>query len=152
MKKLIPIFLIFFLASCGYTAVYKNQKELSFKISIENLSGDKSINKILKEKLRRYSYTDSSQIYLLNINSNFSKTVLSKNKTGRATNVNLAVNIQFNVKIEDDILNYSFQEKLNIENSSDIYEQGNYENSIKENFVSTIVEKLILELSILKWS
>ena len=150
MKKLIPIFLIFFLASCGYTAVYKNQKELSFKISIENLSGDKSINKILKEKLRRYSYTDSSQIYLLNINSNFSKTVLSKNKTGRATNVNLAVNIQFNVKIEDDILNYSFQEKLNIENSSDIYEQGNYENSIKENFVSTIVEKLILELSILK--
>ena len=152
MKKLILIFLIFFLASCGYTAVYKNQKELSFKISIENLSGDKSINKILKEKLRRYSYTDSSQIYLLNINSNFSKTVLSKNKTGRATNVNLAVNIQFNVKIEDDILNYSFQEKLNIENSSDIYEQGNYENSIKENFVSTIVEKLILELSILKWS
>ncbi len=150
MKKLIPIFLIFFLASCGYTAVYKNQKEPSFKISIENLNGDKSINKILKEKIKRYSSTDSSLVYLLNINSNFSKTVLSKNKTGRATNVNLAVNIQFNVRIEDDILNYSFQEKLNIENSSDIYEQGNYENSIKENFVSTIVEKLILELSILK--
>ena len=146
MKKFLSILLIFFLTSCGYTAVYKNQKIPNFKISIENINGDKTINKLIEKKLKRFSSADGL-IYLIDINSNFTRTVLSKNKTGRATNVNLSTNVQFNVKLKDKVKKFSFQENLNIENSSDIYEQNEYENSIKDNFVSTIVEKLVQELS-----
>ncbi len=150
MKKIIPIFLIFFLTSCGYTSVYKNQENPNFSISIENIVGDKSINRLIEKKIKRYSSADSNLIYLIDVNSNFSRTVVSKNKTGRATNVNLSTEVQFNIKIDNRVQNYSFQESLNIENSTDIYEQNKYENSIKENFVSTIIGKLFLELSALK--
>ena len=50
MKKIISIFLIFFLYSCGYTSVYKNQENKNFRISIENIAGDKSINRIIEKK------------------------------------------------------------------------------------------------------
>ena len=149
MKKILPILLIFFLTSCGYTSIYKSQKIPNFRISIENINGDKTINRLIQKKLKRYSSGDNL-IYLIDVNSNFSRTVLSKNKTGRATNVNLSTTVQFSVKLNDKVKKFSFKEKLNIENSSDIYEQNNYENSIKDNFVSTIIGKLVQELSTLE--
>ena len=100
--------------------------------------------------MKRYASVDSNRVYLIDVNSNFSRKVVSKNKTGRATNVNLSTEVQFNIKIDNRVQNYSYQESLNIENSTDIYEQNKYENSIKENFISTIIGKLILELSALK--
>ena len=54
------------------------------------------------------------------------------------------------VKYKNQIKEFSFKVSLNIDNSSDFYEQSNYENNIKNNFVNTIVEKLIVKLKLLK--
>ena len=43
--------------------------------------------------------------------------------------------------------NFIYEENINIENSSDAYEQRNYENSIKNSFTNTIINKLILQLN-----
>ena len=150
MKKLFLIFTIIFLTSCGYTAVYKNQDKPNYKINIENISGNKIINNKIKNKFKKYSSINSDKIYFINIKTDFAKTVLSKNKTGRTTNVKLSTNIIFNVKHGNKVKNYSFQESLNIKNSTDLYEQNNYENSIINNFVNKKNEKLILQLNTLK--
>ncbi len=142
--------MMIFLSHCGYTAIYKDQGKTNFKITIQELKGEKSINNILKTKLRRYSSGDDKKVFAINAETTFSKSILSKDKTGRATDLKLSTSIKFIVNYNDKIQNFSFSESLNIDNSSDFYEQNNYENNIKNNFVNKIVEELIIKLSLLK--
>ena len=62
----------------------------------------------------------------------------------------LSTNVNFTVKYENQIKEFSFNENLNIDSSSNFYEQNNYENDIKNNFVNTIVDKLIVKLKLIK--
>ena len=150
MKKIVLIFMMLFLSNCGFTPIYNNQDNNSFKIIIENIEGNKSINNILERKLKRYSDNEIDKIFVIRIQTTFNKNVLSKDKTGRATDLELSTNVNFMVKYKNQINEFSFKESLNIDNSSDFYEQSNYENNIKNNFVNTIVEKLIVKLKLLK--
>ena len=150
MRKTILIFIMLLLSNCGFTPIYNNQDNISFKIIIENIEGDKSINNIIERKLKRYSDNKIDKIFVITVQTTFNKNVLSKDKTGRATDLELSTNVNFMVKYKNQIKEFSFKENLNTDNSSDFYEQSNYENNIKNNFVNTIVEKLIVKLKLLK--
>ena len=150
MRKTVLIFIMLLLSNCGFTPIYNNQDNISFKIIIENIEGDKSINNIIERKLKRYSDNKIDKIFVITVQTTFNKNVLSKDKTGRATDLELSTNVNFMVKYKNQIKEFSFKESLNIDNSSDFYEQSNYENNIKNNFVNTIVEKLIVKLKLLK--
>ena len=150
MKKIVLILMIIFLSNCGFTPIYNNQDNNSFNIIIENIEGNKSINNILERKLKRYSNNEINKIFVIRVQTTFNKNVLSKDKTGRATDLELSTNVNFMVKYKNQIKEFSFKESLNIDNSSDFYEQSNYENNIKNNFVNTIVEKLNVKLKLLK--
>ena len=150
MKKIVLIFMMLFLSNCGFTPIYNNQDNNSFNIIIENIEGNKSINNILERKLKRYSNNEIDKIFVIRVQTTFNKNVLSKDKTGRATDLELSTNVNFMVKYKNQIKEFSFKESLNIDNSSDFYEQSNYENNVKNNFVNTIVEKLIVKLKLLK--
>ncbi len=147
MKKIILLIIIFSLSSCGYSSVYKKTNIDEIKISIQSMEGDKDLNNLLRTKLKKYSSNNSKNNYILNINSNFIKSVTSKDKTGRATNVQLVARVEFNVSFSEKEKNFIYEENINIENSSDAYEQRNYENSIKNSFTNTIINKLILQLN-----
>ena len=147
MKKIILLIIIFSLSSCGYSSVYKKTNIDEIKISIQSMEGDKDLNNLLRTKLKKYSSNNSKNNYILNINSNFIKSVTSKDKTGRATNVQLVARVEFNVSFSEKEKNFIYEENINIENSSDAYEQRNYENSIKNTFTNTIINKLILQLN-----
>ena len=151
MKKLVLILVILFLSNCGFTPIYNNQENIGFEILIEKIDGDKSINNILEKKLKRYSNNETGKIYIINVQTTFNKDILSKDKTGRATDLKLSTNVNFTVKYENQIKEFSFNENLNIDSSSNFYEQNNYENDIKNNFVNTIVDKLIVKLKLIKW-
>ena len=58
--------------------------------------------------------------------------------------------IEFDVLFDKKQENYIFEENLNIENSSNAYEQKNYENIIKNNFINTIINEFMLQLDTLK--
>tara|TARA_B100001121_G_scaffold203064_1_gene177635 strand:- start:18 stop:470 length:453 start_codon:yes stop_codon:yes gene_type:complete len=150
MKKLVLILVILFLSNCGFTPIYNNQENIGFEILIEKIDGDKSINNILEKKLKRYSNNETGKIYIINVQTTFNKDILSKDKTGRATDLKLSTNVNFTVKYENQIKEFSFNENLNIDSSSNFYEQNNYENDIKNNFVNTIVDKLIVKLKLIK--
>ena len=150
MKNYLLILIFIFVSNCGYTTVYKNQKTIDFKISIQEMKGDKSINNLVKSKLSKFSNTDSENIYKIEVNSIYSKSVLSRDITGKASDLKLSTRIEFNVIQNEKKQKFSFEENLNIENLSDSYEQNKYENIIKNNFVTTIVEELIIKLSLIK--
>ena len=150
MKKILLILIIFALSGCGYSAVYKKINNEEIKLSIQSMSGDKYINNLLRTKLKNYSSNKSNKDYILNINSQFIKSITSKDKTGRATNVQLILRIEFDVLFDKKQENFIFEENLNIENSSNAYEQKNYENIIKNNFINTIINEFMLQLNTLK--
>lgn len=149
MKNFVLILMMIVLTHCGYSAVYKNQEKSNLNITIKELKGDKSINNILRTKLRRYSSDDSTNIFTISAETAYSKSILSKDKTGRATDLKLSTSIKFIIMHKNKEESFLFSESLNIDNSSDFYEQNNYENNIKNNFVNEIIGELIIKLNLL---
>jgi hypothetical protein len=145
MKNIILILFLFFLNSCGYTSVYKNQKSQDFQINIIEMTGDKEINNLIKNDLKFYSNRNSNIKYNISINSNYQKVIVSKNSAGVATDYKLMTDtvISFNGE-KNNILNFS--ENINIKSNSNSYEQNNYEKSIKKNFASSISNKFIIKI------
>tara|TARA_B100001287_G_C22403560_1_gene399035 strand:+ start:49 stop:501 length:453 start_codon:yes stop_codon:yes gene_type:complete len=149
MRNFFIIFLFLFLSHCGYTAVYKGIEKQDIRISITSMQGDTQLNNLVKNQLAKYSKNDSDKIYNLIINTEYEKIILSKDKTGKATNLNLSATVNFKINFNQKNYNLTFNESLNIENSSDSYEQRNYENIIKNNFIQSIVNKLTARLGYL---
>ena len=146
MKNIILILFLFFLNSCGYTSVYKNQKSQDFQINIIEMTGDKEINNLIKNDLEFYSNRNSNIEYNISINSNYQKVIVSKNSAGVATDYKLIAEtvISFDKEGKNNILN--FNENINIKSNSNSYEQNNYEKSIKKNFASSISNKFIIKI------
>ena len=146
MRNFFVIFLFLLLSHCGYTAVYKGIENQDIKISITSMRGDNQLNNLVKTQLAKYSKNYSDKVYNVVVDTKHEKIIISKDKTGRATNLQLTTNINFKVNFNQKDYNFSFNESLNIENSSDSYEQRKYENIIKNNFIQSIVKKLIVRL------
>jgi hypothetical protein len=146
MKNIILFLFLFFLNSCGYTSIYKNQKSQDFQINIIEMTGDNVINNLIKNELKFYSNRNSNIKYDISINSNYQKVIVSKNSAGVATDYKLIAEtvISFDKDDKDNILN--FNESINIKNNSNFNEQNNYEKNIKKNFASTISNKFIIKI------
>ena len=150
MKNFLLILLIILLTSCGYTTVYNQQEKSDIQINILETSGNNTINNLIKSKIKKYTSRNVNNNFDVSVNSNFTKSVLSRDTTGKASDFRLNLIVEFTVKSKGGIKYFVFEENLNIENSSDTYEQNNYENSIKSNFVNSIIDKLIIKLILLK--
>ena len=146
MKNIILITLIFFLSGCGYTSIYNDKKIVDFQLNIEEMKGDNEFNNLIKRDLKLFSKHNSQKIYLLKINSNYEKIISSRNSAGVANNYNISVGVEIDVKINDDINIFKFQESINIKPNSNAFEQREYEKNIKRNFASSIREKLIIKI------
>ena len=146
MKNVILICLIFFLNSCGYSSIYKNQKSQDFQINIIEMTGDNGLNNLLRNELKLYSNLNSKKQYDINLNSTYQKSIISKNSSGVATDYKILVNTKINIKLNNNIHNLKFIESINIKNNSDSFEQNKYERNIKRNFASLIREKLIIKI------
>ena len=147
MKKVILIVLILLINNCGYSPILKDTNKKQFQIVMQNIEGDKSINKIINRKLKKYNQEDKENIFFIKVNSSFKKTILSKDKTGRISDLNLSTKINFIVEFGEEKRFFNFKENLNIKQLSDFSEQKNYENKIKENLVDSIIRQLILKLN-----
>ena len=146
MKNVILIALIFFLSGCGYSSVYNSQKTIDFQINIEEMKGDNEFNNLIKKDLKLFSNHNSQKKYLLKINSNYKKVITSKNSAGVASNYNIVATVVIEMKINNKIDIFQFQESINIKPNSNAFEQQNYEKNIKRNFASSIREDLIIKI------
>ena len=146
IKKIYPILIILILTSCGYTPIYNSPNKSDYKINIIEKSGNKLINNLIISEIKGISNPQSNTIFNLKINTVFEKIIVSKDVKGTVSDYQLILRSNFVITKGDTNETISFVEKQNIKNTSDIFEQKNYENTIKRNFVTSLVRKLNLEL------
>ena len=146
IKKNFSLLLILLLTNCGFTSLYNDTNKINYKINIIEISGDRVINNIIKSEINRISNPKAEKVFNLKINTSYEKIILSKNAKGTASDYQLIAKTNFIIEDLDKKQVLSFEEKQNIKNILDIFEQKNYENSIKEIFASSMIRKLNLEL------
>jgi len=146
IKKIYPILIILILTSCGYTPIYNSPNKSDYKINIIEKSGNKLINNLIISEIKGISNPQSNTIFNLKIDTVYEKIIISKNVKGTVSDYQLILRSNFEIRKGDKIETISFVEKQNIKNTSDIFEQKNYEDTIKRNFVISLVRKLNLEL------
>jgi predicted DNA-binding ribbon-helix-helix protein len=143
-KNIIIISLILFLNSCGFTPIYLNKNDVKFSIEQVNYSGDRDLNNFLKMNLDQYKNDKIDNKISIDAKSTYKKIILSKDGTGKVTNYQLEAEVIFLIKsINKEI---KIIERKIIDSMDDKFEEARRERTIKQNFASSITNKLTSEL------
>ena len=151
LKKIFFIILsLNLLNHCDYKPVYSDQNKVNYKIIITSFSGDKDINNSIAASLKRSSKNNSDEIINISFDTKYTKSVLAKNTAGNITDYQTNVVTTFEIQKRNNLENFEVKEKFNFQKMTDKYEEKNYEQNIKRNLASSISQKLILRLAVIK--
>ena len=145
-KNIIIVCLILFLNSCGFTPIYLKKNDIKFSIEQVNYSGDRDLNNFLKINLDQYKNKKIDNKIYIDAKSTYKKIILSKDGTGEVTNYQLEAEVIFLIKSNNKEIKIT--ERKIIDSMSDKFEEARYERSIKQNFATSITNKLTSELII----
>ena len=146
LKKFVLFIMLVLLSSgCDYSPIH-SIKTNNTEIKIISMSGDKEINNYLSKELEKKSKASSEKMEVI-INTNFSKRVLAKDTKSFATDYELQVIGNFELKKDDKSKSIKITEKFRYKNLNDNYEQKNYEKMIKLNLAQIIISKLNLRIN-----
>lgn len=137
--------LVLLSSGCDYSPIH-SIKTNNTEIKIISMSGDKEINNYLSKELEKKSKASSEKIEVI-INTNFSKRVLAKDTKSFATDYELQVIGNFELKKDDKSKSIKITEKFRYKNLNDNYEQKNYEKMVKLNLAQIILSKLNLRIN-----
>ena len=137
--------LVLLSSGCDYSPIH-SIKTNNTEIKIISMSGDKEINNYLSKELEKKSKASSEKMEII-INTNFSKRVLAKDTKSFATDYELKVIGNFELKKDDKSKSIKITEKFRYKNLNDNYEQKNYEKMIKLNLAQIIISKLNLRIN-----
>jgi len=146
IKKFTIVIALIILTGCGFAPMHSKKNNSNFSIEQINFSGERELNNFLKIGLSRYK-SSSDKKFFIDVESEFSKNIITKDKTGKATNYELIANVTFNI---ESIKKIEYSEKKIIENLNDNFEQTKKERSVKQIFATSIINKLINQLSIIQ--
>ena len=146
MKKLFSFIIILMITHCGFTPLYDSKKKLDYNILVTEIAGDKLINNLITNEIRKISDPNSLNKITLKIKTNYSKITISKNVKGSVSDYRMVM--ETNIMIDDDkkVTNFNFNENQDITNISDIFEKKNYENNIIKNYAISVARNLNLKL------
>tara|TARA_B100000900_G_scaffold178101_1_gene151001 strand:- start:1412 stop:1882 length:471 start_codon:yes stop_codon:yes gene_type:complete len=148
-KKLILIIIMSnLLIQCGFTPLYSTkEKDTNFSISEISFEGDKIINNYLKTNLSKYKNGIYEKNFSIKIFTTYNKKTLSKDKTANITDYELSVKTIFSISENNNFIKeITISEKKEMNNQTDKFEEQKYERVIKQNFASSMSNKLIIEL------
>ena len=149
-NRYFAFFLILLLTGCGFSPIYNNYSKLDYIILIKEKKGDKFINNVITNEIKRISNSSSKNQLNLKIDTKFEKIIVTKDTKGSVSEYKL--NATTYISLENfNNKTYVFNESLNLKNISDIYQQKNYENTVKRNFALSIIRKFNLSIVDLKW-
>ena len=148
-NKILVFFFILLFTGCGFTPMYNNFSKLDYNISINDKKGDRFINNIISNEIRRISNSDSKNQLNIKVDTTYEKIVVTKDTKGSVSEYKLNAKT---IVVLENLKNKSleFNESQNLKNISDVFQQKNYENTIKRNFAFSIVRKFNLSLIDLK--
>ena len=157
LKKIITTLSFLLLLSCGYEPIYsekKINKNYNFSINTIDFIGDNKVNRILKNKLKKYLNKNKKSTELnlnLKLNSGVEKTITSKDKKGNP--IRFSINMIINLAVfENEILKgkTNFEKSFEYNNKSNKFDLKQYEKNIKDNLISELSNKIIKYLHSLK--
>ena len=149
-KEKISSFLIilsFFMYSCGFTPQFAGFKNLEFDLVIDNVSGDRDFNNVIKSQIKRYDRgRDNVEKIKISYESDYEKIILTKNTKGEATKYNLKVKVIFDIRSENFSTKILFNDEFSIDKIEDTVEENNYIKIVKNNFAERAIDKVILSI------
>ena len=145
-KHIIFISLILFLTHCGFSPIYVKNTNTNFSIENVSYKGDRDLNNFLRTNLNQYKNEKSERKILIEVTSEYEKTILTKNTVSEVTNYKLIANVTFLIKSTNKKIIIT-EEKI-ISSMDDKFEEARKERATKQNFARSISNKLISELVI----
>ena len=145
-KNILYISLIFFFTSCGFSPIYLKNTDVNFSIEQVNYTGDRDLNNFLRTNLSQYKNSNVDNKIYVEANSIYRKIILSKDAAGEVTNYQLEAEVIFLIKPSNKKIKIT--EKKIMDSMSDKFEEDRFERTTKQNFASSISNKLSLELII----
>ena len=145
-KNILYISLIFFLTNCGFTPIYLKNTNVNFSIEQVTYEGDRDLNNFLKTNLNQYKNQNVDNKITIEVESIYRKIILSKDGKGEVANYQLEAEVLFLIKPSNKKIKIT--EKKIMDSMDDKFEEARYERTIKQNFASSISNKLSLELII----
>ena len=145
LAKILLVFMILGLTSCSYSPIF-SEKNYNFEINEIVLTGEKDINKILREKFNRIKNNQNleKKEYKLLINSKKERNIVSKNSKGDPLKFELIIAVQYEIIFNENLLLKKTIEKNNIyNNDSDLFKLEQSEKIIIENISGNISDNII---------
>tara|TARA_B110000495_G_C22422141_1_gene267078 strand:+ start:57 stop:512 length:456 start_codon:yes stop_codon:yes gene_type:complete len=146
-KVFVLLFLLLIISGCGYVAVYKGVVNFNYKILVSEHTGDRDMINLINTRLKKYSEIKSDKNFIIKIDTIYQKNIIAKDTAGKATDYQIKVTSNFNVKSE--VINkiIKINETFNVKAMDNKFEEQRYETIIKNNIANAIVKRIILQLS-----
>ena len=151
MKKIILIFLIFLLNSCGYTPIYSS-KDSNYKI----INFQKNINNNLTNYIQNTinAFSNDDAIKNLNIKFEFKEEIITILKDSKGNPSKSRLNIRVNLSVLDTnqnlIASNVFSENFEYNIDDNKFNLKQYEKNIKFNLVEQITQEILAFLANIK--
>ena len=146
-KVFVLLFLLLIISGCGYVAVYKGVAKFNYKILVSEHTGDRDMINLINTRLKKYSEIKSDKNFIIKIDTIYQKNIIAKDTAGKATDYQIKVTSNFNIKSE--VINkiIKINETFNVKAMDNKFEEQRYDTIIKNNIANTIVKRIILQLS-----
>ncbi len=126
---------------CGFKPMLAGS-DYDFSIKVVNSSGNEEINSKIQNKLKMLNGT--KRTFDLNINSNETRNVLSKDSKGDPAILEIVISLNYKLAEKKKILvNKSLTQKSTYNNISDKFELSKSEEMLKSNLVENLVSEII---------
>ena len=145
LNKIIIFFLLLIITACSYKPIFL-EKSYDFEINEIFLTGDKDINRTIKNKLKfiKNNQNESKKKYNINIESTKNREIVSKDSKGDPVKFEINILVQYKIINNNNILLISEIEKKNIyNNDSDQFKLEQTENIILQNLSESIGDSII---------
>jgi len=149
-KKLLAIFVLIFLNSCGFQPIYNSENLKQFSLKITDIEGDRELNNLITKNLKIYDNEMYKKKINLSIKTDYKKNILTKNKQGKPTDYELVIKTDFKINFNNKNNNLEIIKKFNIKSMDNTFQEREYERTIKQNLINTTTNELINKISLLE--
>ena len=148
IKKFTIVISLIILTGCGFSPMHSKKNNNNFSIEQVNFTGDSTLNNFLKINLKRLKNQKSNKNYYIETKTEYKRNVLTKDNTGKITSYELTAKAIFIIDSINKKLMYSEKKVMDV--IDDKFEENKYEIIVKQNFATSISNKLVSDLVILQ--
>jgi len=151
IKKLFLFSALILLVNCGYESVYVKKDNSLIKIGKINLKGDKKINRKILSSSGIKETSNITNSYLLVLNSEKNKEIVSKNSAGNATSYKISINVNISIidPIDGKIIKSKmFNSSFTYNNNENKFQLSQDEKNILNNLIESTSKKVVFYLSL----